>query len=585
MKQVFILPRSLFHLAPKDSIKIASNNTNARIEQLVESEQPCYVYSNGKYKFPNCRKFEGIDPLLVSYLKDGLNSVVLSVLNATKFKSFADRDNYIKNSENKWFLDVSELGKGKTHNSADINPSDWGAERFIFLKNKKYDKNVSTMDGFHVFPARHRGLVVDKNLVSFDGTAVFRNVKPGETPDITANCINPLLSCKLCPVSSECFKGVNSQGYNARYEISQAKSAKKIIAHPLSINAIQLGSSDIVVIDEATALLEFVRSIDFNRRILSEIDYLMISGKVAQVFSPEAIENADFDQLKDEAMLALEQFESISDLLFQEEGINKKAGKDMVDIDREITQLWDFINILGNDRSIYDEASQTVLAPNSALFEELNRVSKIILLDATGNLDVFQSFGINVEILKVDEKKENIFCAGNVDVEFIENMPVINNLSSTHDRETVNKERNRLAKTHDNIGFVSPKIIAKDGDIVTFVNSRGSNLFQSKSVVVCLSVPRMNLGAARNQFKALFNLDHEEASNFFSEYYNSINHSELLQCMGRLRFNRRLDEKLKFIMLAKPFQFNWLKSLGFVLPSSKKEVKMNLNTVFTIGRK
>jgi hypothetical protein len=311
----------------------------------------------------------------------------------------------------------------------------------------------------------------------------------------------------------------------------------------------------------------------------------MISGKVAQVFSPEAIENADFDQLKDEAMLALEQFESISDLLFQEEGINKKAGKDMVDIDREITQLWDFINILGNDRSIYDEASQTVLAPNSALFEELNRVSKIILLDATGNLDVFQSFGINVEILKVDEKKENIFCAGNVDVEFIENMPVINNLSSTHDRETVNKERNRLAKTHDNIGFVSPKIIAKDGDIVTFVNSRGSNLFQSKSVVVCLSVPRMNLGAARNQFKALFNLDHEEASNFFSEYYNSINHSELLQCMGRLRFNRRLDEKLKFIMLAKPFQFNWLKSLGFVLPSSKKEVKMNLNTVFTIGRK
>ncbi len=570
MANLFVVPLIFKPLLPNNSIFVNNHQKHSKLIEIISKTKHDNLYTN--IKLPDnikaSREFKGLNPLLIAYLRDKLNPIFISNASAKIFDTFKDRDDYIFKSDSRWFVDVSDLGKGKTHNSAAINPKHYGYNRIVFLKNKKFDRNTETLEGFVPFPARHKGLIKD-GITSFDGTSSFRRARKDEIPDIEANCINPIMPCNLCAIKSSCTKGTNALGYNARFEIANAKEYTRILAHPLSIQPIDLKPSDIVIIDEASALLELTETTQFDNDMKAKIDYLSITGKFNLPFSESDIDTWGFENIKEKCreQLAFSDYNLTIDELVE----------DPKDIDGDILSVLKFINIIGHDKAIYDPESKSVVAPNDGLITALDKAGKVIMLDATCNVAIFRLFGINVEAVKVGEFNAPM-CIGNLTIDCLENLPKINNRSSEQEKQEILKVRNELKKKHKNIGFVSPKIIAQEGDIVTFVNSRGSNLLENRNTVVCLATPTINLGAARIEFNALFYpLSFENAPHLFNEYYSSLNDAELLQIIGRTRFTRRENEKLDFKIVTEAWKLNWVTSLGFKLNNpNKPKISFNL---------
>jgi hypothetical protein len=555
-------------MLPANAQFINSHNNLDSIVSKIKKTTYTQLYTNIKLpeEFKVCKDFKNLDQLLVAYLADRLNPIFVANGTAKAFDTFDDRNRFIFGSDNRWFVDVSDLGKGKTHNTADINPNQYAHKRIIFLKNKKFDRNTETLDGFVPFPARHRGLIRD-GIESFDGSPSFRRAKRDEIPDIEANCVNPVMPCSLCDHKRTCTKGTNPFGFNARHEINQSKDCTRILAHPLSLQSIELRPDDIVIVDEASALLELTQTVAFDDNMRALVDYLSISGHHKMPFSEQEVDQWDFDTIKEKCR---EQLAFSDDNLNVEHLLMDESRTDLIDGD--LMSVLKFINIVGNDKSFFDAPSSTVMSPNEALIAELDKAGKVILLDATCNVAIFRMFGIDVTPVKVGHAGIKT-CNGNLTIHCMEGLPKINNMSTDFDKREINKVRDKLASDYgDTIGFVAPKVIAKENDIVTFVNSRGSNLLQNKKVVACLATPTINLGAARLSFNALFYpLTYETAPHVFSEYYSSLNDSELLQIAGRTRFTRRLTEDLKFYIVSEPWKLQWIKHLGMKIHNPNKK--------------
>ena len=112
------------------------------------------------------------------------------------------------------------------------------------------------------------------------------------------------------------------------------------------------------------------------------------------------------------------------------------------------------------------------------------------------------------------------------------------------------------------MGFTNNKAYAEKTDLIHGGDARGSNLFKNKKVVVSLGVYRTNMGACLNEYIALTGNVVGFDDEGFQEYYGHKQASNIIQELGRLRANRRLDEELEFVIAA-DVDTSFLEDLGY----------------------
>ena len=215
------------------------------------------------------------------------------------------------------------------------------------------------------------------------------------------------------------------------------------------------------------------------------------------------------------------------------------------------------------------------------------KAAVVMFLDATSSADELElMFGLeNIVEFKVDPeiyrkmkegKKISIVHYDNVDIKHVTDAPNIVNRSKEKDVALINKIKSKLKDFHgDSIGFILPKKYAKEGDLRHFIEGRGSNAFQEKEVVGILSAPRLNLGGCLSLYCAYTNSIVQTRNKDFGDYYKFKEQSEILQEIGRLRYNRRPKEELLcYIVGVKRTEF--LEKLGFKVQRIAVESILNL---------
>jgi hypothetical protein len=87
-------------------------------------------------------------------------------------------------------------------------------------------------------------------------------------------------------------------------------------------------------------------------------------------------------------------------------------------------------------------------------------------------------------------------------------------------------------------------------NLIHMSDARGSNAFQTKDIVVSVGDSRRNLGAVLAEYCVIKGtlVDFNDAG--FKAYNHSVNASDIKQEIGRLRNERRRQEKLKFILIS-----------------------------------
>jgi hypothetical protein len=134
----------------------------------------------------------------------------------------------------------------------------------------------------------------------------------------------------------------------------------------------------------------------------------------------------------------------------------------------------------------------------------------------------------------------------------IEHWKGLGNLSNgrTESQDALIKTiRQHLKADHPNIGFIDWKQKRESSDLIHCGDSRGSNAYQAKDIVVAIGLPRPNMTAVALEFEALTNqaiTSYEDDE--YAKYYNHATAANIIQEIGRLRANRR-SESVKFILL------------------------------------
>jgi hypothetical protein len=222
---------------------------------------------------------------------------------------------------------------------------------------------------------------------------------------------------------------------------------------------------------------------------------------------------------------------------------------------------------------MYCPINHKVTAKNVALLRELSNAKKILMLDATFDHQTFDMLNLDVQRVAVGDSKTP--CCGNVTVYPVEGLPNITRQSSHEDVKRINAFRQTLP---EGVGCIVPKKIERSNDIVYGRDSCGSNKFQSHTHVALLSLYRIDLITAQNEFGCLYApLNNKNASHAFQEYYDGRFQSDTLQALGRIRFTRRPDENLKVTIVTKgAWMLNWLEPLGFKLQGKTiRNLKIN----------
>ena len=215
------------------------------------------------------------------------------------------------------------------------------------------------------------------------------------------------------------------------------------------------------------------------------------------------------------------------------------------------------------------------------------KAAVVMFLDATSSADELElMFGLdNIVEFKVDpeiyRKMENghkisIVHHNNVQIHHVTDAPNIVNRSSQKDVAVIEQIKEKLKTEYgESIGFILPKKYAKEGDLRHFIEGRGSNAFQEKEVVAILSAPRLNLGGCLSLYCAYTNSIVQTRNSDFGKYYKFKEQSEILQEIGRLRYNRRPEEDLLcYIVGVKKTDF--LEKLGFRVQKIEKDSILTL---------
>ena len=257
----------------------------------------------------------------------------------------------------KFILDQSETGSGKSFDTGNAEPEDFGASKLFYWTDQvrnPTNETLSDTKGWKGVEGRHGGLKVDDR-------GKIRVAKLGDTPDTPGNCsridvISALryknisgadtdVVCTTCPLQKAC-KHFTGDGYGFKYQRRETLPHDRVRIHPSSspdVSSFDFSES-VCIVDEPGVNLQTTRTIEIGDRDIEQLTALL------------ALENPDlFNQVRP-ILIALSQLMRKKSRF----GFNlteiKKSLPDVSNIDRDALWL-----ALVPDLSVLEEPDEVMV--------------------------------------------------------------------------------------------------------------------------------------------------------------------------------------------------------------------------------
>jgi hypothetical protein len=469
-------------------------------------------------------------------------------------------------------------GSGKTHAISEYITNDSSSDVIYYAASQAYPDNA-LLRNIDRTPRRQQEIKENEylgTLMTENNCKLADRFKVAYSKGLDANKI-----CGLCEFSSKCKKEVG-EGYGFRKQFQMALQRQKILT---TVQAMQLehieGRKNAItgIYEEAGVLAWTLDTSISSDNIMKQLAVLRgvkrkVDDKTARFLSDlgdllldclEACSKGNMygftgQQLKEYFQsLALVDMAELTPLIiaaFEEDNKNKFMHNDIEGT--ESAWILDFIEFLSGNTDVlfYGDKTQLIRKKRNAnMLDCINRQNMNIYLDATlSKQELADKLRVSlddiIEIRIADEDYSNI--------EMVRLHMKGNNLLPEHN-EVIQQAINNLQATNPSclFGIIDSKVRKADihtwdraTNLIHMSDARGSNAFQTKDIVVSVGDSRRNLGAVLAEYCVIKGtlVDFDDAG--FKAYNRSVNTSDIKQEIGRLRHERRRQEKLKFILIS-----------------------------------
>jgi len=498
-----------------------------------------------------------------------------------------------KLKNHKFILDSSPTGTGKSFDAGRVSYS------AVYISNDHRNPTVETLHNWDDVESRHGGLYRDEHgyLRRVNKNSQNTNI----SPDILSNCYQhekhqklrehgyqSAYLCKTCEYLLECQNG-RGEGYGYLYQRKISLMSDKIRIHPDSlpkidkfnyqdrtiiieeaadINMVEQRSltvshinksieilNDIpdICIEEKNKLIEYLKELQekikgqFNKRygIFNPVPAPEISQEFQiTLWNLSILEQQDIsvDEISDVSWQSSSGFEKyklnkINELLKQE---SLKTESIIKDIENKIHPgiIW---LISGQPSWISNDGCIHVYKAKTEIQEIIKAAKNVIFLDATANRDkIALLYGIPAtQICHISAKTSH---NKNLEIEQIKDLGKLCQQRGKDQLKRLNEIIKKYREIEPNTRVID--LLKFSDDSCWWRDSRGRNQFQDCKQLLLVGTPSRNWNQMLCYYLALGG-----EQRHFQVFYNEQIKSDIMQGIGRIRSERRTNEKLKVVLI------------------------------------
>lgn len=486
-------------------------------------------------------------------------------------------------------LDLSGTGTGKSHSVGEIDPNacwlrkdetDDKAFRVIYAHPNYRNPSVASIEKkFTEDVSRHQGLKVNPDKRTSLGEP-WRSPAWGEVNELltpaTCEHAQQFLDlynkgqdteglCNGCRHKSYCAKDYGD-GYGFKYLKMGALREQRLRSSLAGLSPEMLGYKTLLVVDEVGALdwkiERKVTAEDMAKLVMAAITKLLpeetqtlvpFLSHLSQIISQESFPNFGLQHVQ-----ILEKLgplpENIDKLIYLAEKVEfATAPKTNELLNNPNTEVQNkFLSSLlkiwaGRQRGVFCTTKKNFFfsVPNERQIETIRAAGTVIFQDATmttGQLGMVLRLPAD-SILAIKAKSD---IPSNLTIKQLYGAGNFNNHRSPEAIAKSDKIRDIIKTYYPKVGFIEYKKYSQKGDLVHFVDGRGSNEFKDHDATLCFGIPMPSLSAVHNDYQLFtgdyFNLEKENET--FQGYYSVRVEAEMLQESNRLRATLRPDQPL-----------------------------------------
>jgi hypothetical protein len=499
-------------------------------------------------------------------------------------------------SKYKYIIDTSPAGSGKSHLSGLIKTDNWAVKPntvWYFSKQHRKPTTNTIEDNFFEHPTKNTRMFASNEKLTPNGNPILLRDKPrGEYQVIAGNCHlaerqmevyqakAKVSLCRTCKFAEQCKTEVSEGEYGYLYQLQQMAedSTGKIRANIQGVNFEKnVQEFDFAIVDEYTQTLEFVDTVTvsksdfakgmFDIKQLLE-DEIHLLGDIERILLG-SVDAGRYGLSKQEFFEKYGTINGLASYYIDAEVLETKINEDLIKSgDTPNLVFWsDLFRAFSGQHTDYSftisNGSLTIYKKNKDLLDKINTFHTTLFLDATSTPeDLAFYLGVPLEEILVISQEAKTY--ENVTIAQCVSLGGLGVSRTDESQEKIKVVREVLTRNHGkDVGFIDFKRFAEPGDLHHFVDGRGSNAFQEKTVVCCFGIANTNLGVARATYEAIEETVVGKFNNKdFNKYYALLRRSELEQEIGRLRSIRRKDQALTFFNFSN-MDLTYLADRGF----------------------
>ena len=486
-------------------------------------------------------------------------------------------------------LDLSGTGTGKSHSVGEIDPNacwlrkdedDEKAFRVIYAHPNYRNPSVASIEKkFIEDVSRHQGLRVNPDKRTPLGepwrSPVWGEVNELLTPgtcqyaqqflDLYSKGHDTEGLCNGCQHKSYCAKDYGD-GYGFKYLKMSALHETRLRTSMAGLSPEMLGHRTLLIADEAGTLdwkiERKVTAEDMGKVVMAAMTQLLpeetqtlvpFLSHLSQIVSQESFPNFGLQHVQ-----ILEKLgplpENIDKLIYLAEKIEFATAPKTNELlnNSSIEVLNKFLSSLlkiwaGRMRGVFYTTKKHFFfsVPNERQIETIRAAGTTIFQDATmttGQLGMVLSQ--SPDHIRANKDKSDL--PSNLTNKQLIGAGIFSNVRSPESIAKADKIRDLIKGHYPKVGFIDYKKYSQKGDLVHFVDGRGSNEFKDHDATVSFGVPMPSLSAVHNDYQ-LFTGDYfllEKENETFQGYYSVRVEAEMLQESNRLRATLRPDQPL-----------------------------------------
>lgn len=513
----------------------------------------------------------------------------------------------------RYILDNSPTGTGKSYVNGELNvteffpllsdnPADIDAynNNHKILLCKPQPRNPTTLGeetNYHEMPARNNGLYKVPGKTTPAGNPVLKRPKTKDEwkAKEPGNCIftktfhaiyeheiDGLQVCKSCKFKKSCGSANEKRPFNSGYlhekQVAMTKPMIRMSAAGLSSNMFDGNKQNVVIVDEPSTSLALNKVSYLTQNTIRDLslalarfgDYKLMQDVLKYTNSfitkdgiPSGLYGLNYLELQPllpkitdkKLKKILERCYAFRDFCNNEYFPKMLiSGKDFENISLlDPSILIKFFEGLWGDRSdltfTYKKGCLEISARNDRVTSCINKANLVVFQDATLTkhemalmLDISED-----EILEIHTKRPSL---ENIDIEIIYGLGGVGKNRTENTDEKLNTFLAKMYNTYGgkNVGVID-HVGKREGCLYHHSDAIGSNLYQNKIAQVMIGAPLPNINGLLAEYEIIKGKKYRADSDAFKQFYNGKVRTLIIQEIGRLRANRRLDQKLKICIL------------------------------------